>query len=212
MRSGKSIRSGEGLWKGETIPHHEKAFSIFEEHTEWINKDKGKAGISQELGLKVCIVKDQFGFILHHRVMQKETDNQIAVPIIEETKSRVPALASCSFHKGFDSPSNQEKLAGMLDRVALPRKRKLSAINKEIENSAQFIAARHKHSAWIVDWIMDYMASNAMVVWRSWHAIFRSSAMSSNSGNLNACNALSESTERGQQPCCNHLKLLPYCH
>ena len=92
--------------EGETIPHHEKVFSIFEEHTEWINK--GKAGISQELGLKVCIVKDQFGFILHHRVMQKETDDQIAVPIIEETKSRFPALASCSFDKGFHSPSNQE--------------------------------------------------------------------------------------------------------
>jgi len=99
------------------------------------------------LGLKVCIVKDQFGFILHHRVMQKETDDQIAVPIIEETKSRFPALASCSFDKGFHSPSNQEKLAGMLDRVVLPRKGKLSAINQEIENSPEFIAARHKHSA-----------------------------------------------------------------
>jgi len=131
--------------EGETIPHHEKVFSIFEEHTEWINK--GKAGVSQELGLKVCIVKDQFGFILHHRVMQKETDDQIAVPIIEETKSRFPALASCSFDKGFHSPSNQEKLAGMLDRVVLPRKGKLSAINQEIENSPEFIAARHKHSA-----------------------------------------------------------------
>ena len=37
--------------EGETIPHHEKVFSLFEEHTEWISK--GKAGISQELGLKV---------------------------------------------------------------------------------------------------------------------------------------------------------------
>ena len=42
--------------EGESIPHHEKVFSLFEEHTEWINK--GKAGVSQELGLKVCVVKD----------------------------------------------------------------------------------------------------------------------------------------------------------
>ena len=28
----------------ETIPHNEKVFSIFEEHTEWISK--GKAGLS----------------------------------------------------------------------------------------------------------------------------------------------------------------------
>ena len=67
--------------EGESIPHHEKVFSIFEEHTEWISK--GKAGISQELGLRVCIVKDQFGFILHYRVMQNETDDKIAVPIIQ---------------------------------------------------------------------------------------------------------------------------------
>jgi len=131
--------------EGETIPHHEKVFSIFEEYTEWIVK--GKAGVSQELGLKVCIVKDQYGFILHHRVMQKETDDQIAVPIIEETKQRFSDFTSCSFDKGFHSPRNQEELASILDNVILPRKGKLSAINKEIEESEEFIQARRKHSA-----------------------------------------------------------------
>lgn len=131
--------------EGETIAHHEKVFSLFEEHTEWINK--GKAGVSQELGLKVCVVKDQFGFILHHRVMQNETDDQIAVPIIRETKERFADLGSCSFDKGFHSPENQEQLQGILDQVVLPRKGKLSAINKGIENSEWFREARRKHSA-----------------------------------------------------------------
>jgi hypothetical protein len=131
--------------KGETIAHHEKVFSLFEEHTEWINK--GKAGVSQELGLKVCVVKDQFGFLLHHRVMQKEMDDQIAVPIIKETKERFPQLISCTFDKGFHSPDNQKDLAVFLDKVILPRKGKLSAINKEIENSEEFKEARRKHSA-----------------------------------------------------------------
>ena len=131
--------------EGETIAHHEKVFSLFEEHTEWINK--GKAGVSQELGLKVCVVKDQFGFILHHRVMQKEMDDQIAVPIIKETKERFPQLISCTFDKGFHSPDNQKDLAMILDKVILPRKGKLSAINKEIENSEEFKEARRKHSA-----------------------------------------------------------------
>ncbi len=131
--------------EGETIPHHEKVFSLFEEHTEWINK--GKAGVSQELGLKVCVVKDQFGFILHHRVMQHETDDQIAVPIITETKERFPQLTSCSFDTGFHSPENQVQLRGILDQVVLPRKGKLSAINKEIENTEMFREARRKHSA-----------------------------------------------------------------
>jgi len=131
--------------EGETIPHDEKVFSLFQEHTEWISK--GKAGVSQELGLKVCVIKDQFGFILHHRVMQKETDDQIAVRIIQETKDRFNQLSGCSFDKGFHSPHNQKELAKILDKVILPRKGKLSAINKEIENSEEFREARRKHSA-----------------------------------------------------------------
>jgi len=131
--------------EGETIPHYEKVFSLFEEHTEWISK--GKAGVSQELGPKVCIVKDQFGFILHHRVMENETDDKVAVPIIYETKERFDKLTGCSFDKGFHSPDNQKELAQILDRVILSRKGKLSAINKEIENSEEFKEARRKHSA-----------------------------------------------------------------
>jgi len=131
--------------KGESIPQNEKVFSIFEEHTEWLNK--GKAGISQELGLNVCVVKDQFGFILYHRVMQHETDKDVAVPIIKETKDRFPNLSSCSFDKGFHSPDNQLELLTLLDRVVLPRKGKLSAMNQEIENSEEFQEARRKHSA-----------------------------------------------------------------
>jgi uncharacterized protein Yka (UPF0111/DUF47 family) len=131
--------------EGETIPHHEKVFSIFQEHTEWIVK--GKAGVSQELGLKVCIVKDQYGFILHHRVMQNETDDKIAVPIIKETIRRHSDFRSCSFDKGFHSPENQEELAAILNKVILPRKGRLSAINREIEQSEEFMQAKRKHSA-----------------------------------------------------------------
>lgn len=130
---------------GESIPHAEKFFSIFEQHTEWISK--GKAGVPVELGLKVCIVKDQLGFLLHQRVMRKETDDQIAVSIIEEVLRRFPNFTGCSFDKGFHSPYNQEKLPEILDNVYLPRKGKLSAINKEIENSEAFKTARRKHSA-----------------------------------------------------------------
>lgn len=54
-------------FKGETIGHDEKVFSLFEEHTEWISK--GKAGVPQELGLRVCIVESASGFILHHKIM-----------------------------------------------------------------------------------------------------------------------------------------------
>ena len=87
---------------GEPIPHHEKVFSIFEPHTEWIVK--GKAGVPVELGLRVCVLEDHHGFILHHQVMEKCTDDRVAVPIVEQTKGRYPQLSSVSFDQGFHSP------------------------------------------------------------------------------------------------------------
>ncbi len=97
--------------------------------------------------MNVCIVKDQFGFILHHRVMENESDVLIAVPIVQETKERFENFNCCSFDKGFHSPDNQKKLAEILETVVLPRKGRLSALNREVENSEEFRAAKRKHSA-----------------------------------------------------------------
>lgn len=127
------------------IPHHEKVFSIFEEHTEWISK--GKAGVPQELGLKVCVVEDSYGFILNHQVMQHQTDDQVAIPLISETKELFPNLTGCSFDKGFHSQPNQEGLRRLLDKVTLPKKGKLSEQDKEREFSEEFLNAKRKHSA-----------------------------------------------------------------
>jgi len=129
----------------EKIPHHEKVFSIFEPHTEWISK--GKAGVPQELGLKVCILEDQNGFILHHQVMEKQTDDEVAVEMVSAAKRKFPGLIGCSFDKGFHSPRNQQELAEIIDNVVLPRKGRLSAEGKAIEHSPDFVEGRRKHSA-----------------------------------------------------------------
>ena len=131
--------------KGKTIPHSEKVFSIFEPHTEWIVK--GKAGVPMELGVKVCILEDQYQFLLHHCVMVKQTDDQVAVSMVLAAKQRFPYLSTCSFDKGFHSPKNQVDLAEILDTVALPRKGKKSDKIKEIESSDDFMKAKQKHSA-----------------------------------------------------------------
>jgi len=129
----------------ETIPHNEKVFSIFEEHTEWISK--GKAGVPQQLGIRVCIVRDQFGFILEHKVMEKQTDDKIAVSIIFDVRQKFKNIKSCSFDKGFHSPSNQKDLSELLDKVILPFKGRLSEKRKAIEYSEGFLKARRQHSA-----------------------------------------------------------------
>ena len=115
---------------GETIPHAEKVFSVFETHTEWISK--GKAGVPVELGLRVCVMEDQHRFILHHQVMQKQTDDQVAVDMVTETLERFDNLEACSFDKGFHAPANQQALSAHLKLVALPRKGKLSQQAHEI--------------------------------------------------------------------------------
>lgn len=130
---------------GEKIPHGEKVFSLFQPHTEWIAK--GKAGVPVELGVRVCILEDQHQFILHHQVMEKQTDEQIAIPIIGETKKYFPSLTTCSFDKGFHSPENQKILAEELEVAALKRKGKLSEAARAIEESDEFRKARYKHSA-----------------------------------------------------------------
>ena len=129
----------------EKIPHAEKVFSIFEPHTDWISK--GKAGVPQELGLMVCVLKDQFGFILHHLVMQHQTDDKVAVAMVKGAKDRFEKIIGCSFDKGFHSPDNQTDLANMLDYVILPKKGRLSAKDKQIEQTEEYKAYRRKHSA-----------------------------------------------------------------
>jgi len=129
----------------EKIPHEEKVFSIFEPHTEWISK--GKAGVPQELGLGVCVLKDQYGFILHHQVLEQQTDDKVAVAMAQGAKDRFENLVGCSFDKGFYSPENKEQLANVLDYVVLPKKGRLSAKDKEIEQSEEFKDSRRKHSA-----------------------------------------------------------------
>jgi transposase, IS5 family len=132
-------------FKDEAIPHVEKVFSIFEPHTEWIVK--GKAGIAQELGVRVCIVESSDQFILHHMVMENKTDDQIAAQITKEAKERFPTFKSCSYDKGFHSPQNQEDLRKELEFVVMPKKGRLNAKEQEHEGSERFEELRRKHSA-----------------------------------------------------------------
>ena len=131
--------------EGERIPHAEKVFSIFEPHTEWITK--GKAGVPVELGLRVLVSEDQYGFILSHRVMVRETDDQVAVPVVEDLAKRFPNLHSVSLDKGFHSPANQRRLAEVVPLPVLPKKGKCNATEAAREADPEFRRLRRRHSA-----------------------------------------------------------------
>jgi hypothetical protein len=129
----------------EKIPHSEKIFSIYEPHTEWVSKGKLKAPV--ELGLKTCIMEDQFGFILHHRVMEKEMDVNITIPMVQETKKRFKNFIGCSFDKGFYSKANKLALQEQLEEIVLPKKGRLNKQEAEEECNKDYRKRRHQHSA-----------------------------------------------------------------
>lgn len=131
--------------KGQSIPHEEKVFSLFQPHTEWISK--GKAGVPVELGLRTCIVEDQHRFILHHLVMEKTTDDAIAVSIVEETKQRFSSVHSISMDKGFHSKDKRDRLEEIVGLVVLPKKGRLSEADRARETDEEFVRLRRQHSA-----------------------------------------------------------------
>ena len=133
------------VFDNEKIPHSEKVFSWHKPYTEWISK--GKAGVPVELGLRVCVLQDQFGFTLNHQVMQKITDDKVTVSMAEDAKKRFPELTQVSYDKGFWSPTNLEQLNTFLDLAVLPKKGKLSAEDKKREYHPEFVRAKRKHSA-----------------------------------------------------------------
>ena len=131
--------------QGERIPHEEKVFSLFEPHTEWICK--GKAGVPVELGLRVNVVEDRDRFILHHQVIERTTDDQVAIAMVDETQQRYPRLRAISMDKGFHSPANQAALKERLDCVVLPKKGRRSQADKAPESTPEFSQLRKEHSA-----------------------------------------------------------------
>lgn len=133
------------ILQGQVIAQEDKIFSVFQPHTEWISK--GKAGVPFELGLNVCILKDQFGYILHHQVMQHQHDAQMAVPMIDATLNKFPDLVSCSYDKGFYSLENQKQLALRLQQVVMRKKGKPNIADKIKESEPNFIKSYRKHSA-----------------------------------------------------------------
>ena len=133
------------LVDGEKIPHVEKVFSIFLEHTRWCVK--GKPGIQVELGVPVSVVESQHQFVMNYKVMWEESDVDVGPEITADTQAEYPDLKQCSFDKGYHSRGARTLLEALLDLVAMPRKGKLSKAAKEEESEEEFVAARRAHAA-----------------------------------------------------------------
>lgn len=128
----------------EQIPHEEKVFSLFEPHTEWITK--GKIRNEVELGCMIAIATDQHDQIIGYRILKNEHDVDIAVPFANELLSDYN-IESLSFDKGFWNPENYNELKGLVNKLILPKKGKLSKAETERESNPTFKELRRKHAA-----------------------------------------------------------------
>jgi hypothetical protein len=133
--------------RGEQIPVGEKVYSLFEPHTEWLYK--GKSNHKVELGHNILVASDQWGFIIHHQVIEKHAEVSLSIPLADRLLSRFggDAIESISFDKGFYKRENKELLKLYISEVIMPKKGRKNREEQAEESSKTFKKLRHKHSA-----------------------------------------------------------------
>jgi IS5 family transposase len=135
------------LLKEEAIPRAEKVFSLFEPHTEWIQKGKQRPNV--ELGHRFLIGTDQHQLIQDYDVPVGQADVNQSVPLTDRLLGRygAGAIASLSFDKGFTRTEDRELLSLYVPEVVMPKRGKKNAAENERENGKKFVALRRQHSA-----------------------------------------------------------------
>jgi len=135
------------LLKEETIPAHEKVFSLFEPHTEWIQKGKHRPNV--ELGHRLLLATDQHQLIQDYDVVPGVADVDRSVPVADRLLGRYGAgsVASLSFDKGFTREADRELLSLYVPTVVMPKRGKKNAMETERESAKRFVALRQQHSA-----------------------------------------------------------------
>ena len=131
----------------ETIPPHEKVFSLFEPHTEWIQKGKQRPHV--ELGHKLLLATDQHQMIQDYAVLMGQAEVDQSIPVADRLLGRYGAgsLASLSFDKGFTRAQDRELLGLYVPEVVMPKRGKKNVAETQRENDKRFVARRKQHSA-----------------------------------------------------------------
>lgn len=135
------------LLRGETIPHEEKVFSLFEPHTQWIKK--GKLFPPVELGHKVLLTTDQHELILDYKVMEQLNDADEVIALADRLLGSYgsAAVASLSFDKGFSRVEDRQLLELYIPEVIMPKRGKRNSQEQAREQQRSFATLRRKHNA-----------------------------------------------------------------
>ena len=130
---------------GETIANEEKLFSIFEPHTELIQRGKQPNPI--QFGHKVLVIEDAAGFICSYQVMGKGVlDQDVVVPVMTQLQERMDGkIERASFDRAFHTPDNQEKLARIVPHPCIPQKGERGGREQHEAATVEFRQARQHH-------------------------------------------------------------------
>jgi transposase, IS5 family len=131
--------------QGETVPNAEKVFSIFEPHTELIQRGKQPNPI--QYGHKVLVIEDAAGFICDYQVLANGAlDQDVVVPVMTKLQQRVGGkIQRASFDRAFHTPANQEQLAQVVPHPCIPKKGARSGRQQQEEATVEFRQARQHH-------------------------------------------------------------------
>ena len=145
---------------GETIEHKEKVYSLYEPHTELINRGKYPTPI--EFGHRVFLAQGKSGLILSHQVMGiGVTDDKILLPVLKELQERYGKLGAASFDKGFYSPDNLKNAQEYCKLVVIPRKGRLSAAAQAEQRDTEYVHHRQWRSG-VESLISSMVRSNGL--------------------------------------------------
>ena len=131
---------------GEVIPTVEKIHSIFEVHTEWINKGKVYRGV--ELGHRNLIATDEFQLIVDYHT-PAGPDSKETIGVADRLLGRFgdDAIASLSTDKGFTDAGDKELLQLYIPMVVMPKRGKKTVAQAQEESGRTFAKLRRAHSA-----------------------------------------------------------------
>lgn len=130
---------------GETVPHEEKLFSIFEAHTELIKRGKQPNPI--QFGHNTLVIEDAVGFVIEYRVVAAGVlDQDLAVPVMKELQKRSGGkIKSASFDRAFHTPENQQELAKIVRCPCIAAKGPEQGRQQQEEGTVAFRKARQRH-------------------------------------------------------------------
>jgi hypothetical protein len=130
---------------GETVPHAEKIFSIFEPATELIKR--GKQAQPIQYGHNLLVIEDAVGFICEYQVVGKGVlDQDVVVPVMRKLQRRVRGkIQRASFDRSFHTPENQQALGEIVRKPCIAAKGQEKGRKQQKEGTVAFRKARQNH-------------------------------------------------------------------